>query len=473
MALPSPYNNAGLLMQGADQLGKGLLAAEEQRQLDMPGDPVWDAIINRLANGENPQKLAEEMRGNGTMDLLLRKAMNGGGGVPSPQGSVPDVGMQGGRPAVMPPGSVSPSGGPQGPAGQYGTAPTPQSMLAPGRYPGKSQFPGQAQAEQDVRGLMAQRKPMAPNRPAMPTMGDMQSTPSVGPRRPISGLQQLTAQGASPIQAPMGGMPQAEASGFGAPPQPQPPAAQPGRQPSQPTPATQPYRRTVREQQRWAGAMPTIIASESRESIQDQKTALSQRDQDLRGLIALMAQNGKDEDSIRKSVLGIEGMDVKQQIAVLKYLTQREVAEIGAGSKVRAAEAKGSGDRVKELRLATTALRQQIAGMSKSDVIIGPGGVQMSFNQANEALMRYEALLDAELGVSPRAPVEGPQLAPGAKPTQPQPRPQPRAAPAPATKSSSSSSGTVKMRFKGGQVRDVPVTDKQKAMDKYGAVEVK
>lgn len=460
-------------MQGAETFGKGMMAAEEQRLLDQPGDPVWDAILNRLASGENPQKLAEEMRGNGTMDMLIRKAMNGGGGVPSPQGSVPDVGMQGGRPAVLPPGSVSPSGGPQGPAGQYGTAPAQMDhgqrpmQRAPAPSGGmQGAMPQQGAQQVPQRGLQA------PNRPSMPTMGDMQSTPSVGPRRPIGGLQQMTAQASHPIQAPTGGMPQAEASGFGAP-QPQPPAAQPGQQPRQPTAATQPYRRTVREQQRWAGAMPTIIASESRESIQDQKTALSQRDQDLRGLIALMAQNGKDEDSIRKSVLGIEGMDVKQQIAVLKYLTQREVAEIGAGSRVRAAETKSGGDRVKELRLATTALRQQIAGMSKSDVIIGPGGVQMSFNQAQEVLMRYESELDAALGVTPRAPTEGPQLAPGMKPVQPQPRPQPRPAPAPASKSSSSTSGTVKMRFRNGQVRDVPVADKQKAVDKYKAVEVK
>lgn len=391
MQLPNPHNNASLIMGGFGSLGQGIQQVDQQNQMNAPGDEMLDAYINELLKpGTDPSALAQKFRENGGLEFLRARATQRGQMV-SPQASTPDVSAPGGQPTLGAPGSVSPAGGPQGPLGLGGSG---TSHGGQGASVGQM---GQAMPFEGTDSPMAQ-----------------------GPNSGLGGVQAMLAN-AQPLapQAPQGNFNQ---------------MAQQGRPSPQPRPqgGTQPQaggaRRTVAQQQRLMPLVNTLTAAQSREQVAqtqaEAKLAQTQLTQEVRGLVAVMRQNGLDDDRIQKALMAAEGLDVKQQIAVLRAITAIQTATIGAEATKGAATIKTNSSeentRLKLIKDAVTSLRNQLASRDRADKYTMPDGSMGTFAEAQDALRRYEAELSHGLGVTPAPRTEGPEQ-PG-KPLNPAPK---------------------------------------------------
>lgn len=315
--VPQPHRAVDLITSGAKSLGdvgsQSYGYYMEQQRLDEPGDPALDKYFNRLLAKEDPVKVAAEARNDPSVQALLQKIASQGQPGPNPAATVPDVGMPRGQPSVLPPGTVSPSGGPAGPSGPGGLA-----AMGGGQPPAPTPRPAQDQ------------QPL----PYESRSTDMQH--SVDFYDPGSGVR-TTRPG--PMETTM--------------------------QTAQGQPAGQRVR-TVREQQRLMGLMPTLAAAEGRREVAgiqaDAKTQAADMRNQTMALVAIMKENGLQDRDISKTLTQIEGLDVKQQIAVLKALTDIEKARIGAGATLGAAKTRadaGSGPEdpaEKELRTSINAL---------------------------------------------------------------------------------------------------------------------
>lgn len=299
--VPQPHREVDLISSGAQSLGnvgqQAYSTYQEQARQDAPGDPILDKFINRLMAGEDPAKLGAEARADPSLQQLLQKIASQGGAGPSPQSMVPDVGAPRGQPQVMPPGTVNPAGGPQS-LGSMGSPQQGQSLGAPAPQP-------RPQAPQS-------QMPQGPLPPANYETGGVQVSRPAAPQEPG---------------------------------------------------AQDPKLRTVREQQRLMGIIPTLAAGQSRENVAGMQTDARRDAATLRSnttaLIAIMKENGLQDRDISNTLTKIEGLDVKQQIAVLQAITDLEKSRIGAGATLGAAATRastGEDSAEKELRTSITAL---------------------------------------------------------------------------------------------------------------------
>ncbi|UOF79740.1 hypothetical protein [Caudoviricetes sp.] len=393
--LANPYNDTDLILGGAKTLGEGLGQMAEQAKLDAPGDPLLDAYINRVLQGEDPAAVAEDARSKGVYDMIRNKLVSQGQGIVGPQATTPDLGWQGGQPAIGGPGSMYPAGGPQGPMGPGAPAvggqapqgqhiPIPLGTMPKGSGTGGPGLGGPA------------RESQTPVRQGPVSVGQM------GTQQPFNGLNvpskggvdsglsntQVLSQMAQPIQAPTTGMPQAQW---------QPPSAQ-RQQPQQrsgfegtsrPPENSYPLR-THKQQQQLMGILPSLVAANSRTDVARIK-ADAERDRtelttSMRGLVALMRQNGADNDSIRDALTAGEGLDVKSQIAFLNAMTRMHTAQMETGGAyARAklgADTKGSNDVLKTLNAQIVALHSFLGRMGSSNSQLAPDGSEVTRDEA-------------------------------------------------------------------------------------------
>lgn len=379
-------------------MGQGMYKGWEQQQ---PGDPLLDAYINRVLAGEDPAAVAEDARGKGVYDMIRNKIMSQGG-ISGPQGTTPDLGWQGNQPTIGAPGSTNPAGGPQGPMGgpqgSYGT-PVAGGGLVPPPAAQQSVLGGQPRPQQELRSAL--HEDQRPMRQGQVSIGQMDSAqPFNGLNMPSkaggmdSGLAntQVLSRMAQPIQGP-----QVQASTA-----PQP--AQAPRQPQIGTPQVarggpqSAALRTRGQQQQLMGLLPSLVAANSRTDVARIK-ADADRDRvemttNMRGLVALMRQNGADDDSIRKALTAGEGLDVKAQIAFLNAMTSLQRAQIesqGAYARTKlGTDSRGSNDHLKTLNSQINALQGFLGRMGSSNAGLAPDGSQVTRDEAVARLRQLQ-----------------------------------------------------------------------------------
>lgn len=396
MQLPNPHNNASLIMGGFNSLGQGIQQVDQQNQMNAPGDEMLDAYINELLKpGTDPYVLAQKFREDGGLEFLRARATQRGQMV-SPQASTPDVSAPGGQPTLSAPGSVSPAGGPQGPLGlgamggqmQHGDA-QPRSL---GEAPANNIGPMSINMRgQQVNGV-----------PGMDAL--VMNAQPLAPQAPQGNFNQMAQRTVPKAQDKFAGQFNAKDQYTGG------------------------ARRTVAQQQRLMPLVNTLTAAQSREQVAqtqaEAKLAQTQLTQEVRGLVAVMRQNGLDDDRIQKALMAAEGLDVKQQIAVLRAIMAIQTATIGAEATKGAATIKTNSSeentRLKLIKDAVTSLRNQLASRDRADKYTMPDGSMGTFAEAQDALRRYEAELSHGLGVTPAPRTEGPEQ-PG-KPLNPAPK---------------------------------------------------
>jgi hypothetical protein len=422
--VPQPHRPVDLILGGGQAIGQGLTAyADRQAQTakdNAPGDEALDRYFDRLMRGEDPQKLAQEAKYDPALQLVLGRAQ-GGPSVPAPGGYVPDVGTPGGQPAVLPPGTVNPYGAPGAPVQQQATPPQSGLMGPPppqasgmslGDY-GRTQHAANAQAIGGFNPQPMQGSGLIPSR-EMPAQGGFPGY-SVGPTGPLQGL-------ANDAAMPMSGAPNVPKN-VSPPPQAAPPREQPPRPYEGGTPPTPGgsmgggQRRTVAEQQRLMGIMPAMIAGASREDVArtqaDARRDVSETNA-LKGLaIAAMKDASFDDDSIRKYMASLEGMDLKAQIAALNATIGLAKARIGADATLGSAQTRAATKEdpaEKELR---TSIGSLAAITSKPEWTKDAASVA-EFNRLTARVGELQRGLGRE-GQSTPAPISGPP-SPGANP---------------------------------------------------------
>lgn len=399
--VPQPHRPADLIIGGANslgQMGQDMYKGWEQQQ---PGDPILDAYINRVVAGEDPAAVAEEAKNHGVYDMLRNKIMSQGG-ISGPQGTTPDLGWQGNQPTIGAPGSTNPAGGPQGPMGgpqgSYGN-PVQGGGLVPPPPSQQSVLGGQPKPAQELRSALHEdQRPMRQGQVSIGQMGSEQPFNGLNVPSRAGGMDsglsntQVLSRMAQPIQGP-----QVQASTAPQPAQQPRPQAQSQQAPQQPM-AQAPAGRTVGQQQRLMGLLPSLVAANSRTDVARIK-ADADRDRvemttNMRGLVALMRQNGADDDSIRKALTAGEGLDVKAQIAFLNAMTSLQRAQIesqGAYARTKlGTDSKGSNDHLKTLNSQINALQGFLGRMGSSNAALAPDGSQVTRDEAVARLRQLQ-----------------------------------------------------------------------------------
>lgn len=442
-SVPQPYRAADLIMQGTDSLGQGIAAYSADKALDQPGDPALDKYINRLLRGEDPHALAAEAKNDPLLAAALTRIQQGHGGqIVNPSATTPDIGMQGGRPAVLPPGALSPAAGPQG---QYG------GMGAP---------PPQAQAP-------------APQQPAAsaPAQGEGLGRPTLG--------SPATPDHAPPARSGMPGLVNSAAQGFQGAPQfglgNPPPAVQsaprqrpmmttatgPARQPSPQPPPQQDQLRTVRQQQRLMGLLPALAAGQSRQNVADinaqARVDTAQTRQQTALVVQMLKSAGADDQRVQTALTSLEGLDDKQQQAALRGMVAILQSQNAAGSRLGAASisanAKTGSDELKYIQSEINNLQNALSNPKLADIDTGDG-VKRSRAQAEQDLFRLKARQAQLTGVQGRDPVQGPiQEFPGQKPNPPPPPAKPPQA------QKTTTSVKIRVRLKDGRTGNIDSKD--------------
>lgn len=393
MALPSPYNNAGLIMQGFGQAAEGVQQGVQQAQQNAPGDPLFDKWLDRMMAGEDPAELGRQFRQSPEFSLLMNKIQNQGNPQNPAAASTPDAGMQGGMPAVMPPGAVNPAGGPQGLTG-FGFG----AMRPPA---------GGGLTE-------PQQLPPTPSGPS--NIGRMDAVTPQGPWQGADGQSALLVNAQplpGPHNSPAGGTSNEVLAGARPKPQPQ---AQPQQAPQgAPQPGQAPGR-TVAQQQRLMPLAQTLAAAQSRQEVArmqtDQKRDAVNAQLEARSLIALMKENGLDRRQIEDILMTAQGLDSKVQIAVLQALAARERALIAAGAAVKVAGMKGDTGNdqtiIKTLTQQITATEAAIAKYSGAQKVLMPDGTYQTREQAQARLKQLKAEYDSRIKMGTPAPQGAP-----------------------------------------------------------------
>ena len=312
-----PHRYTGLLQSGFDRLGdigqKGYQHFQQEKQLDKPLPPDLQKYIARILKGEDPQKVGLEARNDPNLAHLIDSRLRNQP-QPSPQSMVPDVGMRGGQPAVMQPGAVSPSGA-QNPYAQQaplslGSINSQQHAAAQGAIGGAQvgSINPQSLGAMDVQ-MRGQTVSGVPGQDALALMG-----------QPMQGAPQVQADTRPSVASFM-------------PQQPAQPQAQPGSQ--------QGGQYTYRDLKAISPLIPTIEASRSREAVAktaaDAKRETEMAKNERIVLVQVMRENGLNERAISDFLIKTEGLDVKQQQAVLNAMIGMYKADRSAEAAVGSA----------------------------------------------------------------------------------------------------------------------------------------
>ena len=382
--VPQPYRPFDLINQGFGGLGSALEQRAADAKLDAPGDPLLDAYFDRLLKGEDPAKLAHEFRQSGGMQLLANYAANGPQQAQSPAGYVPDAGMVGNQPTLGAPGQFNPAGG-----------------------------PGVAAAQGGLSGAAAGAARPAPVQQPTPEQANIGPMTGMLRGQPVQGMQGRDAlvMNAQPMNAPTGGL----SGGASWTPTPQRPQAPTGGAPPAQAPMPEHKLRSVREQQRLMQIAPTLEASRSREAVAKIKAesdnAKTQLQSEAQAFIAVAKEKGLDERSMRQFALGLEGLDDKQQVAVLNAATKLLAAQTAAGASMYGADKKAQAgtdnEQLKNAQKAVGALRSFLGKATGADKYTTPEGAELSISEAQQSLRDWEDRLRQLGGVPLGGPEEG------------------------------------------------------------------
>ena len=387
-SVPQPHRGVDLILGGAgsltDSLGQRRVEQKAEADANRPINPLQQQMLElvlggkrRIEAGEDPAKVAAELREHPIAQQYRQSAQGGGLAAPaaapvpgaSNMQAYPDIGMQNGRPQMAMPGTFDP------------TRASP-SLGAP---------PAQPQPRGPVSGAL-----------------DMSPDPS-----------RMARISAAPV---MTGATQPPRQEFGSQPSPSL-----GQAPTPPQPQA-PYVPTQRDYASVSPMFPTIMAAQGRQQVAEQNAAARQQVAETQAntatFLGMLKAQGMDDNRASREAIEFAKLDVRQQQAVLSAATKLDVAkigadsrlgaaQIGAGSRERVASTRGSGKSRDELGAQIKALRSQISGLGRADTITAPKGTQEALDSAREQLKALEAEWnERNLGALPQQ--GAPPAAPGA-----------------------------------------------------------
>ncbi|MFT3866839.1 MAG: hypothetical protein QM729_21460 [Solirubrobacterales bacterium] len=326
-----PLNGGQLIQQGFTDLGGAMQQKldydREQERLNAPGDAAFDQFINRVLAGEDPNRVAEEARRNPQIAQLLQQRLGSQGAQPV-QTSQPGVNwQQSGVPLGSGPSAQMPQ---QAPASQ----PAPQQSL----------------------GSMAAQPYRAP-----PVSNELQGAPGAGAGMPSPSMQQYPAPNSLPpanytAQGPNGASVQVSRPG---------PEQAPA---SAPQPAPQEVRRTVRQQQPYWAALPTMVAQQGQNQRADGKNDAANYKAELTAMVGLLREKGLDERQQQQVLAQFAGYDSKERQAFYNGLNSLESARIRADATRDAAAMGASASRYRtDVTAETAANKPQGSGESSAE----------------------------------------------------------------------------------------------------------
>jgi hypothetical protein len=330
--VPAPHRAADLAISAFSGLDQSVAAYTADKALDAPLNPRLAALLDRLTSGADPEQLKQEMSIDPELRELLHPSLKQ---TVSPQAMVPDIQSKGFQ-GIVPPGTVNPAGGPgpyqpvqaPPPQGQPSRPPTYQSgAVYQSNVPPPNQISAANQTPDSGKPAYGQVSAQAlPDAPQPQSLGAMQSQPPPGPRQPLRPAVR------EPMQS-LGSMPM-PAMDSAVAPKPAPQAA--------PTAKPAAGGWTKRDWQSVQGALPSMIAGNSREEASRMNNETKVRVENTKNLrMALVAkakEAGVDADRIQKFLLDTEHMDDRMQIAVWEGLVALSVAQTRSNSNVGAAQ---------------------------------------------------------------------------------------------------------------------------------------
>lgn len=311
-SVPQPHRAVDLIIGGAkgfgDSLGTSVANYQAEQTANAPIHPAMQAYIERLLKGEDPTKLGLEARNDPNMARMIDERLRG----PQPAGianNVPDVGVQGGQPSLGAPGQFSPAAGP---GTQPGFGGPPAAPAQPQRS--LSAQPNERQANLGTFDIpLGGQQVPAPGLVALPRMA-----------QPTPGAPQVSPQEAGAKVLPTSQKPAAQAQ----------PSSKGSAQPASPP-------ITNRQFASMQNMLPAAIAASGRQDaarIQaETKMAVARLDAEKSTLLAIMRENGMDTRHFEQMLKATETLDVSQQQAVLKAVTDLMKAQISAGATLGAA----------------------------------------------------------------------------------------------------------------------------------------
>jgi hypothetical protein len=367
--VPQPHNPTDLVLSAFGGIDAGIANYQNQNQ---PGDSALDAYINRVLAGEHPEKLAAEARANPAVAAELQRLLQQGGQQSDLRHLQNDVGMPGGQPAVLPPGtqphapfaqppqqSLGAMGMPHGPAvgGHGGPAASPAPMYQSGAMMPPAQQPAPSSGPNMISAA-GQLPPQLPSLGGYGQVAQQAMQPDGGmPQGQRSPLMPRQAEAGPPMQTAQLPPPQMQTAVSPRPmamPAPQP-APQPRPQPAQPmsvanranAPAQPPVRKMPQQMQIMnSPAFAGAAAGQSREWIATQnnqtKETIALSKQELDGQVAALKSMGLSDQQISKGMQIVMTQNAENQRATLKAFVDMANEQTRAGATMGAAKARGA-----------------------------------------------------------------------------------------------------------------------------------